>query len=419
MKAADDAPAGSEGQTGAAVKTYRAGTDRVMSPAATLERVRPLFPMLGITRVADVTGLDHIGLPVIQVVRPNSRSLSVSQGKGVDLDAAAASGVMESIESWHAERCDLPLRLGSAEDLRWSLPLANVDGLPFNGEVPFSPHAPLLWAEGQDLLGGGPRYVPYELVHTNYTLPRPTGAGMFLATSNGLASGNVMAEALCHALCEVVERDATTLWHLRGDEERASTRIDLSTVDEPLCRGVLDAFDRAGVAVGVWETTTDVGIPAFRAAIIDRDERGLARLHAAGGMGCHPRRHIALLRTLTEAAQSRLTLIAGSRDDVVGEDYRVARAPILLADQRRVLQADDGRRSFTDVVDLDNASIDDDVAVILERVRSVGIRQVVAIDLSRREVPVAVVRVVIPGLEAASEIPGFVPGRRARELMTP
>ena len=402
------------GGTVPATKAYRAGTDRVVEPRETLARVRPLFPMMGITRVADVTGLDHIGIPVVMVVRPNARSLSVAQGKGVDFDAAAASGVMESIESWHAERLTLPLRLGSVADLRWSLPLVDTAALPRCAEMPFSDDAPLLWCEGRELLGAGSCFVPYELVHTNYTLPRPTGAGMFLATSNGLASGNVLAEATSHALCEVIERDCTTLWHLRGEAEQAGTRIDLDTVREPLCRGVLDAFERAAVAVGVWDTTSDVGVPSFYSVILDREDHAMNRLHAAAGMGCHPKRSIALLRALTEAAQSRLTVIAGSRDDVVSEDYRRARAPHLLARERALLVGGRGVRAFTEVPDLDHDTIDEDIGEILSRLRQIGVEQVVAVDLTNPDIGVAVVRVVVPGLEAASEIDGYQPGRRAR-----
>src|SRR5947209_7315915 len=85
-------------------KGFRAGTHRVISPAETCARVRPLMPVMGITRIANITGLDSIGIPVVMVCRPNSRALAVAQGKGLDLDAAKASGLMESVESYHAER---------------------------------------------------------------------------------------------------------------------------------------------------------------------------------------------------------------------------------------------------------------------------------------------------------------------------
>jgi len=51
-------------------------------------------------------------------------------------------------------------------------------------------------------------------------------------------------------------------------------------------------------------------------AIADRDSDPTRRLPAAAGHGCHPCRAVALSRALTEAAQSRLTMISGSRDDV-------------------------------------------------------------------------------------------------------
>src|ERR1700712_3043758 len=99
-----------------AAKAYLRGTHRLVPPAQTVERVRPMLRALGITRVADVTGLDSIGIPVVMVCRPNARSLSVAQGKGQDLDAARASGLMESIEQWHAEHIVRPMLFASAAE---------------------------------------------------------------------------------------------------------------------------------------------------------------------------------------------------------------------------------------------------------------------------------------------------------------
>ena len=400
----------------AALKAYRAGTDRVVDPSATIERVTPMFPVFGITRVADVTGLDRIGIPVVMVVRPNARSLSVAQGKGIDITAARASGIMESIESWHAERIDLPLRIGSVSDLRWSVPLVPADKLPRCREVPFSPDVQLLWVEGRELTSETPVFLPYELVHTNYTLPRPTGAGMFLATSNGLASGNIFQEACSHALSEVIERDSTTLWRLRSAAARGQTRLDLSSVDDPLCGRVLQALADADVAVGVWETTSDVKVASFYCVIVDREDTPLDRLHAAGGMGCHPSRHIALLRALTEAAQSRLTLIAGTRDDVVGEDYRRARAPQSLIRERQAILQEPGKVPFDSVPTAVFPTVDEDVRFQLDRLREAGLDQAFAVDLTRPEVEIPVVRIVVPGLEGPSDIAGYMPGLRARAM---
>jgi YcaO-like protein with predicted kinase domain len=140
----------------AAAKKFRAGTHRHAAPQETLERVRPFFPVLGITRIADITGLDTIGIPVTMVCRPNSRSIVVSAGKALDLTAAKASGVMESIEAFMAERMIAPLTLGSFNDLRFSHLLADVDSLPLRMPTPYHQDFPLLWIEG----GAGWRTTP-------------------------------------------------------------------------------------------------------------------------------------------------------------------------------------------------------------------------------------------------------------------
>src|SRR5215216_7418008 len=82
---------------------YRFGTQRAVRPNKTLRRIAPLLPKAGITRLADVTSLDWIGLPVYQAIRPNSRNISVSQGKGLTRAQAKVSALMESLESLHAE----------------------------------------------------------------------------------------------------------------------------------------------------------------------------------------------------------------------------------------------------------------------------------------------------------------------------
>lgn len=80
------------------------GTHRARLPEDTLRGLEPILDQVGITRIADVTWLDEIGIPVYQAIRPDSWSLCVSQGKGLTGDLAKVSAVMESIELWHAER---------------------------------------------------------------------------------------------------------------------------------------------------------------------------------------------------------------------------------------------------------------------------------------------------------------------------
>jgi len=401
------------GTDGPALKGFCDGTHRLISPEETVARARPFLPEMGITRIANVTGLDRIGIPVVMVCRPNSRTLAVAQGKGLDLAAAKASGLMESIESYHAERITLPLVMGSYEELLPRYRLVDVMELPRPVWSRFHSNVPLLWIEGYDLLQNEAVWLPYEIVHTNYTLAMRVRSGNFVASSNGLASGNNLLEAISHGICEVVERDAAALSSLLGEAALAQTRIDLRTVADRGCREVLDQYERAGVDVVVWDITSNVGIPAFQCLINEREDNPVRRLYSAEGMGCHPVRPIALLRALTEAAQSRLTAISGSRDDISREEFHHLRNPELLRLNRALTLADGALRHFDDGPTFSGATFDEDVAWELERVRSVGIRSVVVVNLTKQEFNLSVVRVVIPGLECLRR-EGDVPGPRGR-----
>ena len=345
------------------------------------------------------------------VCRPNSRSVAVSQGKGLDLDAAKASGLMESVESYHAERITLPLKLGSYDDLRSSNPCVNVDALPKRQGGRFHSNLPILWIEGLNLLTDAPVWVPYELVHTNYTHPLPPGHGCFPASSNGLASGNHMLEAVCHAICEVIERDSISVWNQLGKSFRHQTRIDLNTVDDEACRQVLQKLRRAGLTVAVWETTTNVGIASFFCMLTD-DRSDAA--HPGRGAGCHSSSRIALLRAITEAAQIRTTYITGSRDDLPRKQYTTSGIAEKLGKARALMSDHEPRRDFRKVPTQDLETFEDDLRILLGQLASVGIEQVVVVDLIKPEFQLSVVRVVIPGMEPPHDDEDYVPGNRAR-----
>jgi len=400
---------------GPATKAFRQGTHRLVPPEETLARVQPLMLAMGITRIANITGLDVIGLPVVMACRPNSRSLAVSQGKGLTLVAAKASGLMESVEAYHAERITLPLKLGSCEELSSTHQLVDVTGLPRTTTSRFHPGLRLLWVEGRDLLRDGPVWVPYEVVHIDFTPECQIGGGCFVCSSNGLAAGNHVLEAISHGICEVVERDAASLWFLLSEEEKQRTRTDVEGVDDPLCREALERYERAGLSVAIWETTQDIRIPSFRCVVTEREHNPLHVLYSAEGYGCHPTRSIALLRAMTEAAQSRLTVIAGTRDDVLRSDYERFLNLDAFDRLRATIEVAAPMNSFRDGPGTDAATLDEDVAWELDRLRDAGSRQVVVIDLTKPEFELPVVRVVIPGLELS--VPDCLLGVRARDRL--
>ena len=407
-------PAGAPG-SGHAGTAFGCGTDRKLAIAGesrarsatdTLRLLRPELARLGITRVADITGLDNVGIPVVMVIRPNGRSLSVSQGKGITLDAARVSGIMEALEQHHAERIDTSVRLARHVDLaRWN-EIVDIDEVARPAECGDPIHVRLPWIEARTMGAGEQVLVPLELVDIDSTVPSGYRRGHFVACTNGLASGNTLVEAEVHALSEVIERDARTLWELA--DAWCTTRVDPGSIDDESCCELLDRFEAAGISVAIWDMTSDVGIASFVVVLAQRGAGLVRGVPLAEGAGCHPDRGIALRRALTEAVQARLTLIAGSRDDIGRGDLAE-----LGAERRREqgwnarIEADSCLRSFGDIASRHNDTVSGDRSLLLRSLRQANVPDPLVVDLTRPEFGVPVVKVIVPTLEAALE-------RRAR-----
>jgi YcaO-like protein with predicted kinase domain len=377
-----------------------------------IARVLAHKDVFGITRVANLTGLDRTGIPVVMVCRPNARSSAVFNGKGLDVGAAKASALMEAAETWHAENIALPLRFSSFVDLCARRTVIDVEGLPRRPGADFDPYAPLLWIEGRNLMDGRAVWTPFEIVHADSRMAGPPMSGCFSMSTNGLASGRTFFAAVSHALCELIERDATALWRQSGPEEHSARRFDLSTIDDPNALSVVNRLNEGSLDVAVWDITTDVGVCAFQCLVVDRDSE---TDHIGVGAACHPNRAVAFSRAVLEAAQVRTTYIIGSREDIEPTDY----APTTLASRKKwagaLLAGPRGSTRFPSSLIVSFETAEAEVAWILDRLRSIGLAQAVAVDLTQPEYAIPVVRMIVPGLEGSDHHQAqYVPGRRAR-----
>ena len=76
-----------------------------------------------------------------------------------------------------------------------------------------------------------------------------------------LASGNSDDEALFHAICELIERDATALWSLRNVSDRQATEFSLTELGDAILDGMAGDIADAGVELRLFDQTTDLGVP--------------------------------------------------------------------------------------------------------------------------------------------------------------
>ncbi|MBF8191022.1 YcaO-like family protein [Nonomuraea sp. K274] len=400
------------------------GPTREVSTASTLERVTPLLRTVGVTRVADLTGLDRTGIPVYSAVVPRSHDImSVYNGKGRTHEDARTSAIMEAVERFSAWQPLAPDRIGSYAELAASgLPVLD----PAEHTIALSPHyrpdRPMSWKRGFDLLADEEVYIPLCLA--GYYVSFHEKQCFAINTSNGLASGNTLEEAVCHALCEVIERDALTLAdvvsnrlaHMVRDKfgssvpARVIARLEdrHPSVDPgklPEAAGwYADRIESTGVRLAIRHITSSTGIPSFAVMVAEDLADTFSSGHA--GYGTHPDAEVALIRALTETAQSRVVDIQGMREDISLPSDQVANW------HRHVARGGDidfsvwpwresvAPVSFADLPSHPSDDVVSDIALMLDRLRGEGLDRVIVVDRTPPGFPVHVVRVIVPGLES-------------------
>jgi YcaO-like protein with predicted kinase domain len=379
---------------------HRLGTFRSASPGESLKAARVAAKICGISRLASVTGLDHIGLPVWMAIRPLGRSLSVSQGKGLTDTLAQVSALMEAIELFHAESF-LPAGIERSIKLTARDPnFADVEALPIHTNRDLNFESPIRWLETRSIITGKTKWIPKELIDLDTTRIYD---GFFVPSSNGLASGNSRTEALLHGLSEILERDQVSHWLVVENLSPGLScrRLNLSSGLPESIERAISMIRQAGLAVAVWYAAVTMEVPCFVCAIADTSGNTLYPQHAAG-YGCHISKEIALLRAITEAAQSRLTFISGTRDDlfvrIYENDIRVD------APSNRVwlqsIQSSGEDISYNDLPDFSHfITFSEAVEYIASCMLDDGITDVLALDLTNDTIGVPVIHVVAPHAE--------------------
>jgi thioglycine synthase len=373
------------------IKRYKKDTHRALSPEETLARVEPKMAAAGVTRVADITNLDRIGIPVFSSIRPMAAkgAISVYNGKGATPIEAQVSAMMEGIERYSGEMADHELILSKFSDLQQSENALNPADLILAQGV--DPDAEIEWIRGYDIVNDREIFVPANAVFHPYNRDKR----LFRTNTTGLASGNEVEEAIFHGLAEVIERDA---WSLAEASRYAGPLIQ--NVGDGLATELLEKFAKAEVAVNLRDITSDINVPTFAAVSDDLRLRDPTLLTT--GMGTHTNADVAVLRSLTEVAQSRLTQIHGAREDIVLSDFRkqigYERTKKLNKHWFDFLQTEE----FSQIASYDSEDFLDDIRHMTSMIGNSGLNRIIVVDLRREEIGIPVVRVIVPGLEIAA-----------------
>jgi ribosomal protein S12 methylthiotransferase accessory factor len=364
------------------------GTARSLPLAQTKLRLAPLLAGYGITRVAELTGLDALGVPVFSAVRPGAATLAVSAGKGLERDAAWVSAVMESIEVEVAEQYRAPCIVracGVRLDPGYRTRELNLHPVSLVDD-----ETVLDWTAAWNLVDGQAALIPSAAVGLRGWTSARWKAPLFVTTSNGLAAGNDALEAALHGLLELVERHA-----LSQADALPRQAIDPARVGARLAP-VVARCARMGAVLDISLLTSLSGTAACICYLSQPDMPQLF-----GGSGCHLDPAIALERALLEALQSRVSMISGLRDDIAPWRYAEAAlaAPVRQAAAHRALAPLPAPGAPLTSL---RAALDTLVATVS---RYSG-RPVLAVQLSADGAYPAVVQVFAPGLQASPHAPG-------------
>ena len=430
---------------------------RTMPIRETLDKVIPIAKSIGITRIADTTHMDRLRIPNYSSVLPGTEDIiCVYNGKGLTKEHALASVIMESIERY----CSLPSSrnhrfiVGTYEELSKKYSVLHPDEVVEAFRFKYRSEMVLDFIQGTELFSNTPILVPAALALYRYgysTASLSTGTSPatndksinpFLKTHTiGLASGNVLEEAVCHALCEVIEHDAVSIAELVGsaipytilrkmvdslrangyrimeipanvyvDDNSLFPDVDISGLDFSPINYLISRFEKSGVPLLLKDVTSDIGIPTFIATSFEWITHDYA--FSAYGQGTHPDARVALIRAITEVAQTRTTNSQGSRDDLKKVKYEENNYDQNKRNWKFVESKE--RAKFSKINSHVNEDILDDINLLLSHIKKSGLKKAIIVDLTNPNIGVPVVRALVPGLENFDESKSVM-GKRAKE----
>ena len=361
-------------------------TARAESLDVTWSRLEPLLDDAGITRVANVTGLDTVGIPVYTAIKPLGRTLASGSGKGTTADAARVGAAMEAWEQSVWEAQTLGHIIASEDELtEESRAFVRSASLPRRRNHLLTSRRRTHWTSGWDIVKHQSVLVPSLAVCVPHDM-RGVWGGPLMST-NGLASGNSLLEAVCSGLLEVIERDASAT-HLPS-----SRPLNVESLTNDLMMELVARIERAGLTLELEDITSDTEVPVVTAVLHDHDNSSAGSFH---GYGASLNSDVAVIRAITEAAQARTLIIAGSRDDIFGMERQAAvriaslnRAPLpsvstsLIEYQSR---------------DESTPSFEGDMHALLAKIQHLGFDRVIVIRHTTDSDPLQVVRVIVPGM---------------------
>ncbi|WP_419808754.1 YcaO-like family protein [Sphingomonas sp.] len=257
--------------------------------------------------------IDRVGVPVwIVALFPATPALAgimpYGVGYGATDEAAILGGLGEIAEMvWPTLTLSARAKtLGSYAELARALGARSVADpltLCLPAGSPVGRDTPLDWVEARRWADGSTVLVPIELAAYSAKELTPGYRPFTTIISNGMGAGPDLDWAIGHGLCEILQRDGNGLLFRALD---AGVVLDLP---DPLPEGIADLvgrFDAAGVRVMPKVATDEFGLANVYCVGVDEDAEPTVPIMAtACGEAAHPDATQAVTKAIAEYAASR------------------------------------------------------------------------------------------------------------------
>jgi len=374
-------------------KVYILETHRSKIPDSTLRFISTTKQYLGLDSFQDCTDVDRVGIPVFTCNRTRADgSRTTHTGKGLSKIQAQVSITMEAIERYSAEfKPDDMKELvqGSYNSLKNKENLLDpLDLTPYQF-TPYSHNDDLCWGWGYDLVRNEDILVPACSVYHPYHLDDPLLLG---TDTNGLASGNSMEEAVFHGLTEVIERDAWSIAEFTG---RVTDAIVVEDKPEnQFIRDLVEKFETADIHIVAKDITSDIGVPVIAVTSEDLIYEDMMLIR---GFGAHLDPKVALARALMETATTRAMLI-----QKFGIEGMREQAPLYLVPGQETYEPWLYTYEQKGLGELEvgySQDILEDIKSVIAKLEAKGLQRIIAVDLTRPEIGIPTIRMIVPGME--------------------
>ncbi len=390
-----------------AYKGYTFDLDKLIPPEETVKRFKKRLKETGLDILEKTVRIDNgrLDIPVyFSICGTQARQLIGTRkqmGKGGTPAQAEASAIMELVERFSLfsflkrefpERTYEEVKEAAISFEEIAKSVQDMRDAPRLYKV-FS-KLKLRWCRGYDLSHGKDLLIPIEWF-------------FMINQYNGSSAGNCKEEAILQGVCEVVERDVSALI---SEKRIRVPLVDVSEVDDPLAKELLNKYKNAGIRLYINDFSLDTGIPTISVIAYDPVTfPELSEIVWTAGTTTNPEK--SLIRALTEVAQ-----LAG--DFNTGSNYMPSGLPKPKnLDELKFLIESDSKISIHKLPDVSDPNIRVELENVIAKLKDKGL-STIAVDITHPVLKIPAFYTIIPGTRFRERAKGASLGMFMARLIT-